>query len=67
MQYTQEKDFVHDLEVMFENARTYNEEGSVVYNDANELEKVLKNKVKTLPPLEIHVSPRPMKVTPARL
>jgi protein polybromo-1 len=33
---------------MFNNARRYNEEGSLVYNDANTLEKALKLKWKNI-------------------
>ncbi len=33
---------VDDLETMFSNAETYNEEGSQVYNDAEDLRRVTK-------------------------
>lgn len=33
-------DFREDWRLMFNNARTYNQEGSWVYNDADEMEKV---------------------------
>ena len=33
-----------DFDLMFKNARHYNEEGSLVYNDAVTLEKALKAK-----------------------
>lgn len=36
---------------MFNNCRQYNEEGSLIYEDANTLEKVLMDKVKELGPL----------------
>ncbi|XP_072928806.1 protein polybromo-1 isoform X4 [Hemitrygon akajei] len=49
--YTSEEAFVDDLKLMFRNARHYNEEGSQVYNDANILEKILKDKRKELGPL----------------
>ncbi|XP_048462115.1 protein polybromo-1 isoform X4 [Rhincodon typus] len=49
--YTSEEAFIDDLKLMFRNARHYNEEGSQVYNDANILEKILKEKRKELGPL----------------
>ncbi|XP_051874243.1 protein polybromo-1 isoform X8 [Pristis pectinata] len=49
--YASEEAFVDDLKLMFRNARHYNEEGSQVYNDANMLEKILKDKRKELGPL----------------
>lgn len=36
---------------MFNNCRQYNEEGSLIFEDANTLEKVLMDKVKELGPL----------------
>lgn len=33
---------------MFTNCRTYNEESSLIYNDANQLEKLLFDKVREL-------------------
>ncbi|KAI8065336.1 SNF2 family N-terminal domain-containing protein [Gilbertella persicaria] len=33
-------EFESDFHLMFENARTFNEEGSVVYEDANEMQKI---------------------------
>ena len=36
---------------MFNNCRQYNEEGSVIYDDANVLERVLMSKVRELGPL----------------
>lgn len=39
---------VGDLRMMFNNCRRYNEEGSVIYEDANTLEKVLNEKLKEL-------------------
>lgn len=35
---------------MFNNCRAYNEEGSVIYEDANKLEKVLREKLRQLGP-----------------
>ena len=40
--------FMTDVKLMFNNCRTYNEEGSDIYNDANTLETVLINKYKEL-------------------
>ena len=40
--------FMTDVKLMFNNCRTYNEEGSEIYNDANTLETVLSNKYKEL-------------------
>ncbi|PIA14907.1 Bromodomain-containing protein, partial [Coemansia reversa NRRL 1564] len=37
--------FHHDWKLMFDNARTYNEEGSMVYNDACALQRVLEEKL----------------------
>lgn len=39
------------MQLMFNNCRQYNEEGSPIYEDANVLEKVLMDKVKELGPL----------------
>uniref|UniRef100_A0A3Q3KGU8 Protein polybromo-1 n=1 Tax=Monopterus albus TaxID=43700 RepID=A0A3Q3KGU8_MONAL len=51
--YTTEEALMEDMKLMFRNARHYNEEGSQVYNDADILEKILKDKRKELgPPLE---------------
>ena len=36
---------------MFNNCRQYNEEGSVIYDDANVLERVLMSRVRELGPL----------------
>ncbi|KAH3665671.1 hypothetical protein OGAPHI_003859 [Ogataea philodendri] len=33
------EEFMYDLHLMFANARIYNQEGSVVYNDANDMEQ----------------------------
>uniref|UniRef100_A0A8C1ABE8 Protein polybromo-1 n=1 Tax=Cyprinus carpio carpio TaxID=630221 RepID=A0A8C1ABE8_CYPCA len=48
--YTSEDAMMEDMRLMFRNARHYNEEGSQVYNDANILEKVLKEKRRELGP-----------------
>ena len=39
---------IADLELMFNNARHYNEENSQVYRDADTLEKALKAKAKAM-------------------
>nr|XP_023661253.1 protein polybromo-1-like isoform X6 [Paramormyrops kingsleyae] len=49
--YQSEETLVEDMKLMFRNARHYNEEGSQVYNDANILEKIMKDKRKELGPL----------------
>uniref|UniRef100_A0A8C5H8V9 Protein polybromo-1 n=1 Tax=Gouania willdenowi TaxID=441366 RepID=A0A8C5H8V9_GOUWI len=48
--YGTEDALMADMKLMFRNARHYNEEGSQVYNDADILEKVLKDKRKELGP-----------------
>ena len=35
---------------MFNNCRLFNEEGSLIYEDANKLETILKSKIKELGP-----------------
>lgn len=47
-QYPNPQALLSDFELMFNNARRYNEEGSLVYNDANTLEKALKLKWKNI-------------------
>lgn len=47
-QYDSEKELIMDLKLMFNNARTFNEDGSQIYNDANTLEKAMKKKVMEL-------------------
>lgn len=44
--YSSLDDIVSDYRVMFNNCRTYNEEGSSIFEDANLLEKVLNDKLK---------------------
>ncbi len=44
IQYTAETLLMNDFELMFNNARHYNEEGSQVYQDANTLDRALKHK-----------------------
>uniref|UniRef100_A0A3Q2PIJ1 Protein polybromo-1 n=1 Tax=Fundulus heteroclitus TaxID=8078 RepID=A0A3Q2PIJ1_FUNHE len=48
--YATEEELMEDMKLMFRNARHYNEEGSQVYNDADVLEKILKDKRKELGP-----------------
>ncbi|KAK7916700.1 hypothetical protein WMY93_012461 [Mugilogobius chulae] len=48
--YMTEDLMVEDMKLMFRNARHYNEEGSQVYNDADVLEKIMKDKRKDLGP-----------------
>ncbi|XP_074547684.1 polybromo 1, like isoform X2 [Halichoeres trimaculatus] len=48
--YATEEALMDDMRLMFRNARHYNEEGSQVYNDADILEKILKEKRKELGP-----------------
>ncbi|XP_068568266.1 polybromo 1, like isoform X1 [Cebidichthys violaceus] len=48
--YVTEDAYMDDMKLMFRNARHYNEEGSQVYNDADILEKILKDKRKELGP-----------------
>ncbi|XP_012684837.2 polybromo 1, like isoform X5 [Clupea harengus] len=49
--YASEEALMDDLKLMFRNARHYNEEGSQVYNDADILEKIVKDKKKELGPV----------------
>uniref|UniRef100_A0A6Q2YDL0 Protein polybromo-1 n=1 Tax=Esox lucius TaxID=8010 RepID=A0A6Q2YDL0_ESOLU len=46
--YATEEALMDDMRLMFRNARHYNEEGSQVYNDADILEKIVKDKRKEL-------------------
>uniref|UniRef100_A0A672IS18 Protein polybromo-1 n=1 Tax=Salarias fasciatus TaxID=181472 RepID=A0A672IS18_SALFA len=48
--YMTEDSMVEDMKLMFRNARHYNEEGSQVYNDADILEKIMKDRRKDLGP-----------------
>ena len=43
-EYVAEDEFIHDFEILFQNARHYNEEGSEIYEDSVILEKALKKK-----------------------
>ncbi|XP_063071885.1 protein polybromo-1 isoform X2 [Engraulis encrasicolus] len=49
--YMSEETMAEDMRLMFRNARHYNEEGSQVYNDANILEKILREKRRELGPM----------------
>lgn len=40
--------FEQDFNLMFDNARTFNEEGSYVYEDADEMQVKLYTRLKTL-------------------
>ncbi|XP_076249117.1 protein polybromo isoform X1 [Calliopsis andreniformis] len=57
--YQSENELIQDFKLMFNNCRQYNEEGSLIYEDANTLEKVLMDKVKELGPLP--ETPKPTK------
>ncbi|XP_067945501.1 protein polybromo-1-like isoform X2 [Watersipora subatra] len=46
--YESEKDLIVDLKLMFNNARSFNEDDSQLYKDAGTLEKVMKRKVMAL-------------------
>uniref|UniRef100_A0A3Q1F899 Protein polybromo-1 n=1 Tax=Acanthochromis polyacanthus TaxID=80966 RepID=A0A3Q1F899_9TELE len=48
--YMTEDSMVEDMKLMFRNARHYNEEGSQVYNDADILEKIMKDRRRDLGP-----------------
>uniref|UniRef100_A0A673MM03 Protein polybromo-1 n=1 Tax=Sinocyclocheilus rhinocerous TaxID=307959 RepID=A0A673MM03_9TELE len=48
--YNNEEALMDGMKLMFRNARHYNEEGSQVYNDANILENIVKDKQKELGP-----------------
>uniref|UniRef100_A0AAQ4NYX8 Protein polybromo-1 n=1 Tax=Gasterosteus aculeatus aculeatus TaxID=481459 RepID=A0AAQ4NYX8_GASAC len=48
--YMTEDTMVEDMKLMFRNARHYNEEGSQVYNDADVLEKIMKDRRRDLGP-----------------
>ncbi len=46
--YVRIRDFLEDIHLMFSNARIYNEEGSIVYQDAKQLEGLVMAKFKEL-------------------
>nr|XP_057910239.1 protein polybromo-1 isoform X2 [Doryrhamphus excisus]XP_057910240.1 protein polybromo-1 isoform X2 [Doryrhamphus excisus]XP_057910241.1 protein polybromo-1 isoform X2 [Doryrhamphus excisus] len=49
--YQTEDALVEDMKLMFRNARHYNEEGSQVFNDADVLEKIMKDRRRDLGPV----------------
>ncbi|XP_056294484.1 protein polybromo-1-like isoform X4 [Pseudoliparis swirei] len=49
--YMTEDAMVEEMKLMFRNARHYNEEGSQVYNDADILEKIMKDRRRDLGPV----------------
>ncbi|KAK2578508.1 hypothetical protein KPH14_002062 [Odynerus spinipes] len=64
--YQSENELIQDFKLMFNNCRQYNEEGSLIYEDANTLEKVLMDKVKELGPLPEAIKPKSTASTPTR-
>lgn len=50
--YSSIRDFLEDIHLIFTNARIYNQEGSVVYRDAQTLEQLATNMYKELNPNE---------------
>ncbi|XP_070193759.1 protein polybromo-1-like isoform X2 [Littorina saxatilis] len=46
--YPNEQALINDFELMFNNARHYNEEGSVVYQDAEMLDRILRTKWRSM-------------------
>ncbi|KAF3422745.1 hypothetical protein E2986_05859 [Frieseomelitta varia] len=65
--YQSENELIQDFKLMFNNCRQYNEEGSLIYEDANTLERVLMDKVKELGPLpEIPKPTKSSASTPTR-
>jgi len=52
VQYSSQQALVDDIELMFKNARHYNEENSQVYKDADRLEHLLHSRVRTLAPID---------------
>ncbi|XP_011065297.1 PREDICTED: protein polybromo-1 isoform X2 [Acromyrmex echinatior] len=64
--YQNENELIQDFKLMFNNCRQYNEEGSLIYEDANILEKVLMDKVKELGPLPDNPRSKSSASTPTR-
>ncbi|KAL7753324.1 ATP-dependent DNA helicase Snf21 [Sorochytrium milnesiophthora] len=54
-----------DFDLMFANARTYNTEGSWVYNDANHLEAVVQSVYDSIAPLSLPQQPMPPTTQPS--
>ena len=52
LQYASTTALVQDLELMFNNARHFNQETSQIYKDAETLERILRLKVRSLPSQE---------------
>ncbi|KAJ1725303.1 ATP-dependent DNA helicase Snf21 [Coemansia erecta] len=52
--YANVADFHRDWKLMFNNARTYNEEGSMVYNDACQMQRALEDKLNELTGEDYH-------------
>ncbi|XP_063981856.1 protein polybromo-1 isoform X1 [Diachasmimorpha longicaudata] len=75
--YQNENELIQDFKLMFNNCRQYNEEGSLISEDANTLERVLMEKVRELGPLpdnrkSMNITPtrnvgRPKKIVPLHL
>lgn len=65
LQYSSQAALVSDFELMFNNARHYNEEDSQVFKDATLLEQVLLSQVRSLPELE-ESTPTGVKSSPRR-
>ncbi|XP_041350352.1 protein polybromo-1-like isoform X3 [Gigantopelta aegis] len=59
--YPSEMTLLNDFDLMFSNARHYNEEGSLVYQDANQLDRVLKSKWRSM-----NQTPAPRSTTKSR-
>ncbi|VVC46092.1 Hypothetical protein CINCED_3A003697 [Cinara cedri] len=49
--YKSEDEILQDFKLMFDNCRQFNEDGSLIYEDANTLEKVLLDRSKELGPV----------------
>lgn len=49
--YQNDIELIQDFKLMFNNCRTYNEEGSSIFEDANTLERILLERVRELGPL----------------
>ncbi|CAL8069132.1 unnamed protein product [Orchesella dallaii] len=48
--YNGTDELVRDFRLMFNNCRQFNEEGSIIYDDANKLEQVLNDKLRVIGP-----------------
>lgn len=48
--YKSIKDFIADFNLMFDNAMTYNEDGSMVYEDATQLKSIFLSTIERLAP-----------------